>query len=116
MGTKKSTMVMATAWQRCAYNRIGLSFTARWLYALKAILCIFLGLHKNIDLHHEMIHGVARFNKQKARWHPDPNVHLFTELAVGSGMGNWFYHTFTDATPDGEIGEENNGRVQNIRL
>jgi hypothetical protein len=105
MGPTRIKLIKEVLSQRCGWSDLGL--IVRFLYTLKVFLCIILGrqyCHLDRD---QVVTGVAKFDHQQITWHPDPNVLLWTEVAVGTGLfKNWFYEIYSDSTPDGDIGNK----------
>lgn len=115
MDPSRFKLIKEALFQRCKWSDLG--FIMRFLYTLKVFLCIILGnQHDHLD-RDEIVKGVARFDHQPIAWHPDPNVHLWTEIAVGTGLfKNWFYEVYSDSTPDGDIGNKGDIGALNFPL
>lgn len=115
MKPTKAKLMKEALVQRCSWTR--LPFIIRFLYTLKVVFCILFGReHCHLD-RDQVVKGVARFDHKSMSWHPDPNVMLWSEVAVGKGLfKNWFYELYSDSTPEGDIGNKGAIGVINVPL
>jgi hypothetical protein len=115
MEYSKCRLIKETLCQRSKWS--ALPFSLRYLYMLKTVLCILLGLLYTPIKRDSLITGVAKFGHNRVSWHPDPNVFMWSELAVGPGLiHNWYYDVFSNTTPNSDALKEGNQNVLYITL
>ena len=64
-----------------------------WSHTLKAIICLWLGLHKKHDHSIDTVDLAMRDFKRYTNWEFGEDATWY-ELAVGFGWRNWFYETY----------------------
>lgn len=101
MRSPKSKLLKEVIKQKGKYAKHELAFFVRMWFVFKVIICILFGWHHHYNTEDEIVRGLAKYDKHGVRWHPDPAVYQWTELAVGKNK--WFYHEVFDMTPEGAI-------------
>lgn len=115
MDYSRVKLIKEALFQRCHWS--DKAFIFRYLYTVKIILCILLGLFQCPLERNSVVKGVARFDFKSVSWHPDPNIFLWSELAVGASLfHNWFFEVYQDTTPDSNVLKEGDQRVIHISL